>query len=170
MEINFSQDYENAIEIANESLDSFSLYWFKFWLKRSRLVEAKLNNKKVAVALIFITDTICGKTGVIEYMIVRKEYRRKGIATEMIKWIENYFRSKGCEFVFASTRKENVASIMLFVKNNYKVLLLDCIVRRLEEGFEIIRKLQAYEDDLLFIKKLKNKDCILFNLEECYYM
>jgi Dinucleotide-utilizing enzymes involved in molybdopterin and thiamine biosynthesis family 2 len=64
MEIAFSKDYENAVEIAKDSLDLFSLYWFKYWLRRSRLVEARINDAKVAVALIFITDTICGKTGV----------------------------------------------------------------------------------------------------------
>jgi len=170
MEITFSQDYESAVEIAKESLDFFSLYWFKYWLRRSRLVEAKINDAKVAVALIFITDTICGKTGVIEYIIAKKEFRRKRIASEMIKWIENYFKNKNCDFVFASTREDNFASIMLFVKNNYKVLFLDCIARKIQGGFEIIRKLQAYEDDLLFIKKIKDKDCILFKLEDCFYV
>jgi len=86
MEIAFSKDYESAIEIARESLDFFSFYWFKYWLRKSRLVEARINDTKVAVALIFITDTICGKTGVIEYIIVKKEFRRKRIASEPKGW------------------------------------------------------------------------------------
>ncbi len=59
---------------------------------------------------------------------------------------------------------------MLFAKNNYKVLFLDCIARKNQGGFGIIRKLQVYEDDFLFIKKIKDKDCILFKLEDCFYV
>jgi len=89
---------------------------------------------------------------------------------EVLKWIENYFKNKNCDFVFASAREDNFASIMLFAKNNYKALFLDCIARKIQGAFEIIRKLQAYEDDLLFIKKIKDKDCILFKLEDCFYI
>lgn len=168
IKIFFSKFKEKTLELASKIYSDFDFYWFKFWLNKTKLVEAYLNNEIVGFCQVFITNTFCGKSGIIMYLGVKENLRRKGIGTKIVKWIEEYFKMKSCDVIISTTRIENFSSIRFFYKLGYKPFYLDCIERRIEEGFELIRKLQAYEDDILFIKKISKKDNKLLNLEECF--
>jgi len=169
LEINFTKNYDQILELAKDIYSEFDYYWFSYWIRRTRLIEVKLDKAIVGFSQIFITNTFCGKSGVILYIAILENYRRKGLGTITINWIEDYFKFKNCEIIFATTRIENKPAIFFFKKLNYKVLYLDCIINRIKEGFDLIRKLNAYDDDILFFKKLRNKNTILDNLEECFF-
>ena len=75
--------------------------------------------------------------------------RGRGIGSLLVKEAERLFRSWGCRYSTASTQSSNKASLALFKKLGYRVY------RRNTREFRILADtLYAYEDDVIFLKKL----------------
>lgn len=68
----------------------------------------------------------------IQFLNVRKEFRRKGIANDLINFIEN--KCKGNK-IFISTETDNLAMILLLKKRNYRIA---GIIEELQEQGEIV--------------------------------
>jgi len=61
-----------------------------------------------------------------EGTIVHTEYRRKGIATYLIKDLEDLLRKRKIDYIYTSTLPENTAMQAVFAKNHYiKILTID---------------------------------------------
>ncbi len=51
---------------------------------------------------------------------VKKEFRRKGVATQIFKYIEDIARNTSCEFICLIAEKENISGNNLYNKLGYK--------------------------------------------------
>lgn len=68
----------------------------------------------------------------IQFLNVRKEFRRKGIADRLINYIENNCTGKK---IFISTETDNLAMIRLLEKRKYRIA---GIIEELQEQGEIV--------------------------------
>ena len=59
-------------------------------------------------------DYKCPKSGEISELIVSKNTRGKGIGKKLIKKLEDYFKSIGCEYVFVDTFAYNKNAIRFY--------------------------------------------------------
>ena len=64
-------------------------------------------------------DYKCPKSGEISELIVTNKTRSKGIGMLLIKKIEEYFKSKECEYVFVDVFAYNEMAKNIYSKNKY---------------------------------------------------
>jgi len=151
-----------ALSLAERIFDDYDLFWFKYWLPRSTILVAESNDMPLGIAELVIRKTICGTTGVIMYLGVLEEFRRKGIGKILVIEAEKYFKSRGIRTFMASTRSWNKPSIILFTQLGYKALYIDELYNRLGYviTYNLVASLHAYEDDVIFVKSL-DESCLL---------
>ena len=65
-------------------------------------------------------DYSCPKKGIIAELIVDKNNRANGVGTELLKHIENYFKSIDCEFVQIDVFAYNEQAKKFYYKNGYE--------------------------------------------------
>ena len=65
-------------------------------------------------------DYSCPKKGMVAELIVDKNCRANGIGTELLKHIENYFKSIDCEFVQIDVFAYNEPAKKFYYKNGYE--------------------------------------------------
>ena len=65
-------------------------------------------------------DYTCPKKGIVAELIVDKNCRANGIGTQLLKHIENYFKSIGCEFVQIDVFSYNENAKRFYYKNGYE--------------------------------------------------
>lgn len=70
-----------------------------------------------------IKNTFCYnyKDGEITELYVREDYRRNGIATRMIHYLENIFKSKGCNQISLLTGNTNFNAQRLYKECGYEI-------------------------------------------------
>lgn len=64
-------------------------------------------------------DYKCPKRGIITELVVSKNTRSNGIGTKLIQKLENYFKSKDCEYVLVDVFAYNDIGIQFYNKNGY---------------------------------------------------
>lgn len=64
-------------------------------------------------------DYKCPRRGEITELIVSKKVRSKGIGNLLIKKMENYFKSIGCEYIIVDVFTYNENAISFYNKNGY---------------------------------------------------
>ena len=64
-------------------------------------------------------DYKCPKRGTITELIVSKDIRSKGIGKALINKMEEYFKSKNCEYILVDIFSYNENAIKFYEKNNY---------------------------------------------------
>ena len=96
------QDLNLYKEWTGKDLNHDHILWNSF------SIVAKDNGNIVGAAqLIVIDDPFWDRRwGLVENVFVKKEYRRKGIGSELMKQLENQALAMGCSFVKLTTRKE----------------------------------------------------------------
>lgn len=57
----------------------------------------------------------------IDSICIDKEHRRKGIGTELLKFIKNYALEKGCTDIALNVNPENVDAIRLYEKAGFEI-------------------------------------------------
>lgn len=62
----------------------------------------------------------CPKKGIVAELIVDKHCRAKGVGTQLLKQIENYFKSINCEFVQIDVFAYNDNAKKFYYKNGYE--------------------------------------------------
>lgn len=72
------------------------------------------DDKLVGYGSVFIVSN----EAYINNIAVLKEYRHRGIATEIIKEINKV--SEGCEFITLEVRQSNITAVNLYKKNGFK--------------------------------------------------
>ena len=69
-------------------------------------------------------DYKCPKRGEITELIVSKNTRSKGIGNELIKKLEEYFKSQNCEYVLVDVFAYNEIGINFYNKQGYHPRML----------------------------------------------
>lgn len=64
-------------------------------------------------------DYKCPKSGEITELIITSKVRNKGIGNLLMKKMEDYFKSIGCEYVFIDVFAYNKNALKFYEKNNY---------------------------------------------------
>ncbi len=72
-------------------------------------------------------DYKCPKKGRITELIVSKNIRNKGIGKELMKQMEEYFKSIGCQYINIEVFAYNKKAIDFYVKDNYHARCIDMI-------------------------------------------
>ncbi|MBE5821824.1 MAG: GNAT family N-acetyltransferase [Clostridiales bacterium] len=72
-------------------------------------------------------DYKCPKTGIITELIVSKSCRKSGIGNELIKKMEQYFKSINCEYILVDVFGYNENAINFYTKNDYHTRMLTMI-------------------------------------------
>ena len=68
----------------------------------------------------FITYSVIAPDADIESVYVKKEYRKKGVASALILAASGDIKRKGCEKIFLEVRESNLSAINLYVKCGFK--------------------------------------------------
>ncbi|MEM3137114.1 MAG: GNAT family N-acetyltransferase, partial [Thermofilaceae archaeon] len=146
------KDLDDVAKIFENSFSGSSRYWSLRLLKTLDVLVATLEDKVAGAAEIYATKVKgYGNMGVIGFIAVEKEYRRRGVGRELLLEAEKVFRAKSCKFSAASTKKENTASIGLFTSLGY------ALYKRGSKVFEDLEApLYAYEDDVIMLKDLSS--------------
>jgi len=148
------KDRKEIEEIVRKCFGKWDQYWALQGLNYTKVFVAELKSRPVGFAETYVTAVKgIGKVGVIYYLAVSPDYRRRGIAKSLIFRAEKYFKLRGALLSTASTRHDNLASRRLFKSMGYKELVI------WKSSFNLFaekltKALYAYEDDIIFYKKL----------------
>lgn len=71
------------------------------------------------IGCVIVTDD--GRKGEICRLAVKDDYRRRGIASELVKKCEKVLEGKGTEIKFVTIERNNSVSLKLFEKLGYEV-------------------------------------------------
>ena len=104
-------------------------------LKDNKCYLAIENNKAIGLIMGKITkyeekdylDYKCPKRGEISELIVTKNTRSKGIGQSLINKMEEYFKSKECEYVIVDIFAYNDNAIKFYKNNNYHSRMITSI-------------------------------------------
>lgn len=144
------KDRRAVAKIFEESFTGSYRYWSLRLLDYLETIVAEEDGEIVGAEELYVTS--CegyGKLGVVAFVAVAPAWRGRGIGRRLVEEAEKVFRQRGCRFAAASTRAENKASIALFTSLGYSVH------KRGDEVFEELESaLYAYEDDIIFLKRL----------------
>jgi GNAT superfamily N-acetyltransferase len=101
-----SEDYSKISELYKEWVGhAIPDVWAK---NGSDFIVAKYKNNIIGgLELNFISDFVWGrKWGLIENVYVKKDYRRNGIGTGLMRYAEVFAKGLGCEFIKLTSRKK----------------------------------------------------------------
>jgi len=143
---------DKVAEVVEKIFDPWHSYYAILALKRTKVFVAEKEGRIVGFLEAYVTKIRGHRCGVIYYVGVLKEYRRKGVASQMVLKAEDYFKRRKAVFSLASTAVDNIASRKLFKKLGYYEYFLDFF-----KDYDIVVKMSAYEDDVLLIKALSEK-------------
>jgi len=145
-----AEDEESVARIFEESFTGSYLYWSLRLLDRLETIVAEVSGEVVGAAELYVTSREgYGRVGVVAFVAVSPAWRGRGIGRRLVEEAERLFRQRGCRFAAASTRSSNRASIALFTSLGYSIHERgDRVFEELEDA------LYAYEDDIIFLKRL----------------
>lgn len=146
------RDLADVAKIFENSFSGGYRYWSLRLLRVLDVLVATVSDKVVGAAEIYTTNVEgYGDVGVIGFIAVKREYRRKGVGRKLVLEAERVFRAMGCRFSAASTREGNTASVRLFASLGY------ALYKRGDKVFEELEApLYAYEDDVIMLKALSS--------------
>ena len=72
-------------------------------------------------------DYKCPKRGVITELIVSKKVRSSGVGQELMKKIEEHFKSIGCEYIIIDVFGYNDLALKFYFKQGYHVRMITTI-------------------------------------------
>ena len=72
-------------------------------------------------------DYKCPKTGVITELVIKKGIRSNGIGTKLVKKMEEYFKSIGCEYVSIDVFAYNENALKFYSKFGYHARMINTI-------------------------------------------
>lgn len=137
----------NLEDLISFSLSSYDKYYAIKNVKSSKILLHKVNGIEAGFAELKKYKDI----GIIFYVGVLPEFRSKGIGKELIRKAEEVFASKGVSIVIASTRTNNIPAVKMFKALGYTLFNKRYVKRK------IIELLDAYEDDTIVCKELKDE-------------
>ncbi len=69
-------------------------------------------------------DYKCPKKGIIEELVVNKNYQKYGIGQQLLKTMEEYLKNINCEYVCLDVLAYNENAIKFYEKNNYHTRMM----------------------------------------------
>ena len=114
--------YDTAIKLSNLEQKLFSMSW------DASIIEQKINDKSFKYWIYEDENEIIGYLGIqfIHHDIeilgigVSEEYRRKGVATELMDLLISYFETSKYEKIILEVRESNTSAQSLYKKYNFK--------------------------------------------------
>ena len=99
-----------------------------FWSKE--MLSSEFDVEQSDIFGIFDDDFLAGFVIVWHYLdeahimdiAVRKSERKKGIATELLKYLFNYLKNEGVKFVYLEVRVSNLPAVSLYKKMGFSEL------------------------------------------------
>lgn len=79
-----------------------------------------------------ILNYSCPKKGIISELIVNKNYRKDGIGTKLVDFMEEYFKSIGCEYIQLDVFAYNDSAKKFYYKNGYEDRMIT-VFKKLED-------------------------------------
>ena len=113
---------ETALQLSNLEQNLFSMSW------DASIIEQKINDKSFKYWIYQNEDKIIGYLGIqfIHHDIeilgigVLEEYRKKGVATELMDLLISYFETSKYEKIILEVRESNTSAQSLYKKYNFK--------------------------------------------------
>ncbi len=90
--------------------------------------------------------------GVIYYVVVRRDYRRRGLGRVLVASAEHALEDEGADVVLATARAGNLASRRLFSSMGYREVSLQSLEERWGELLTMVTC--GYDDDLALVKEI----------------
>jgi ribosomal protein S18 acetylase RimI-like enzyme len=115
-------DHATLKEIINLSFPRF----FRFFTSHSlaseegKVLVCEIQGAVVGFVKLIEFDIGSSKYGCILWLAVHPGYRRKGIASDLVKVGTENLKQEGAKAVFASVQRRNKASVATFGKNDFK--------------------------------------------------
>jgi ribosomal protein S18 acetylase RimI-like enzyme len=81
---------------------------------------AKDGNKIIGILTLIIVDPLFLKKGLLEEMVVDRNYRGKGIGTKLITTVLNQARNEGLAYVDFTSRQERLEANNLYQRLGFK--------------------------------------------------
>lgn len=106
-----------AFDVWKDPVEKMTEY-FKRKLRNKEFFVAVINNK--VVAFMTYNRKYWNDVNFLDEITVVKEHRRKGIATSLIKKLIEISKKEGARRLFGSTDSENIKSIKMHLKNDFK--------------------------------------------------
>lgn len=72
-------------------------------------------------------DFACPKMGIIEELVVNKEFQKNGVGQKLIETMEQFFKEQNCKFVKVGVFAYNKNAIKFYQKNSYEFRFHDMI-------------------------------------------
>ncbi len=125
------EEYHKCSNIWNMQAQPLSLQWKEEIESGNRLVFIyKINGEFIGEgALVFNIDdpdyTIPGKRVYVSRMIVKKEYRNRGIGSEMLAFLIRKAKEMGFEEMTIGVDKDNTTAMHLYRKFGFTEVLFD---------------------------------------------
>jgi ribosomal protein S18 acetylase RimI-like enzyme len=94
--------------------------WVLNFFKKQRgdyLIVSEINKKVVGFLLMLKNK----KDYVIDLIAVNKEYRNNGLASQMLRFFENFLTRKNKLKIYASTQQNNKEAIEFYTKNKFRI-------------------------------------------------
>lgn len=105
-------------EFYNDNYDKKELVPDKKFIEDHQYFYIEINN--AIVAMVGIQDYY-NKIAEVYQLVVVKEYRRKGIATKLIKELEDYLRGKNYTKILTWIITDNIPSLFAAIKADYLI-------------------------------------------------
>lgn len=121
---------------------------------RSRISQS-LRDKDVNVAVVVADDNVLAfgtmrygeRHAHLELLAVRPQYRRKGLASAIITWLESVAQLSGAERILVECRRNNDAARSLYLEHAYHERLIElAMYRQSEDGIMLEKWLRARAD------------------------
>ncbi|HTY44300.1 MAG TPA: GNAT family N-acetyltransferase [Patescibacteria group bacterium] len=104
-------------ELMDPSGDPCKKWWIESFIKKQTLLVAEIDNKIIGFIM---AEVATGKLALIHLVVVKKEFRRRGIASLLLKKTEKELKSKGARaialYAYANKIQENFFRKFGYVK------------------------------------------------------
>jgi len=103
----------------DEGIDYEPIY-VKEYISGNSFITFVYEDKNKIVGLIIVHVSRIAKYFELNMLVVDKDYRRKGVASKLISFLESYLKKEGYGLGFLYTEEENKAMQKLAQKTKYK--------------------------------------------------
>lgn len=107
---------EGGLHVKTKGRDSKALVTAEMKRNPDYLIGACIDDKLIGV----VVGTYDGRRGCVNRLAVVKEYRKHGIAQELIRVCEERLKASGALVIYALIEVENIPSQTLFKKAGYR--------------------------------------------------
>jgi len=138
-------------------LDSFEGWYLRHSLKKLYQIKdvfaALYDDTPVGVAML---EELSEELSYLFYIAVAKDFRRKGVASQLLEYCISYSVSKNKKELYAATERDNEPSIALFEKHGFSRISFSEFINRygFARAIEMYAKMVVVPGEILLVRKL----------------